>query len=223
MSAQAHVRDSIQLLIATEVRLYREGLAHGLARHEGLSIVGAAANGDETIAAAQRLQPAVVLLDMSMARSTVLVGEIVNVSPGTKVVAFAVAGDESDVIAYAEAGVSGYVPRDGSITDLVAAVEGAANGEALCSPRVAARAFRRLAALSAAAPRAEDSPRLTAREQEVVALIDEGLSNKQIARRLYITLATVKNHVHNVLEKLHVERRGEAAAVLRSRRRTSQA
>jgi len=220
MAAQESVRDAIRVVLASDVRLYREGLAESLGRTKRIEVIGTAGAAEEATNAVRRLQPRVVLLDMSMRDSAGLVGALLDASPDTRVVAFAVAGDESDVIAYAEAGVSGYVPRDGTVADVVAAVEGAACGETFCSPRVAAEAFRRLADLSAATP-AAPSPRLTAREAEVVGLIDEGLSNKQIARRLYITIATVKNHVHNVLEKLQVARRGEAAATLRAIRRRS--
>jgi DNA-binding NarL/FixJ family response regulator len=101
------------------------------------------------------------------------------------------------------------------VKDLRRAIESAWNGEAICSPRVAADAFSRLARLSAGRPPAPLSE-LTPREQEVARLIEQGMSNKQIARRLVITLATVKNHVHNVLEKLRVRRRGEVGARIRT-------
>jgi DNA-binding NarL/FixJ family response regulator len=218
MAAQELARNAIRVVLASDVRLYREGLAQSLGRADRIDIVGAAGTGDEAANAVRRLLPDVVLLDMSMRDSPGFVGEILCASPETRVVAFAVAGDESDVIAYAEAGICGYVARDGTVADVVAAVESAARGETICSPKVAAEAFRRLADLSASGQPAQ-APHLTARESEIVALIDEGLSNKQIARRLFITLATVKNHVHNVLEKLQVGRRGEAAATLRAMRR----
>src|SRR5439155_827652 len=105
--------------------------------------------------------------------------------------------------------------REASIDDLVTVIESVARGEAICSPRVAAGLLRRVAAL--AAGHGGDLPRaqLTNREREIVRLIDNGLSNKEIARALGIEVATVKNHVHNILEKLQVHRRGEAAARVR--------
>jgi DNA-binding NarL/FixJ family response regulator len=123
---------------------------------------------------------------------------------------------EESVLAFAEAGIAGYVPREGSVQDLVDAVERAVRGELQCSPQLAGAIIRRLAWRAAAG---SDFPRgpLTARETEIVRLIDQGLSNKEIAVRLGIEVATVKNHVHNLLEKLRVRRRAEAAAHIRSR------
>ncbi|HEX7241600.1 MAG TPA: response regulator transcription factor, partial [Longimicrobiaceae bacterium] len=121
---------------------------------------------------------------------------------------------EDVVLACAEAGVSGYVSRGASLDDLVGALRSVARGELVCSPHIAGSLFRRVAALS---ERREASPAavLTPREREILGLIDQGLSNKEISRRLRIELSTVKNHVHNLLEKLQVSRRGAAAACLR--------
>jgi two-component system, NarL family, nitrate/nitrite response regulator NarL len=132
-----------------------------------------------------------------------------------KVVAFSVADTEDEVCECAEAGIAGYVARNGSKEDLITAVENAVRGEVLCSPRVAASLFRRLAAhVQTSRQRPPEAP-LTGREQDIITLIDTGLSNKEIARQLKISLPTVKNHVHNILEKLQVRRRGAAAALLR--------
>jgi DNA-binding NarL/FixJ family response regulator len=106
---------------------------------------------------------------------------------------------------------------------LVATLESATRGEALFSPRMAASLLRRVAALAATQPSPSAQVRLTPRERDIMRLLDEGLSNKEIAQRLGIEVATVKNHVHNILEKLQVHRRGEAAAWSRvtQARRTS--
>ena len=205
----------IRLVIATDVRLYRDGLEQCLQRLDHVAVVGVAADADSAVALSARSAADIVLMDMSMPGSVACVSRIRSVSAGTRVVAFAIAGDESDVITYVEAGVSGYVPRDGSVTDLRRAIESAWNGEAICSPRVAAHAFSRLARLSGGRPTPPLSD-LTPREREVAHLIEQGMSNKQIARRLVITLATVKNHVHHVLEKLGVQRRGEVGARIRA-------
>jgi DNA-binding NarL/FixJ family response regulator len=121
-------------------------------------------------------------------------------------------GDD-DVLAWAEAGVSGYVARDASFEDLVETVRAVARGELRCSPRLAATLLRRVTALAGDAP--HSATRLTQREREISSLLEAGLSNKEIAGRLYIELPTVKNHVHNILRKVGASRRGEAAALLR--------
>jgi DNA-binding NarL/FixJ family response regulator len=120
-------------------------------------------------------------------------------------------------LAYAEAGVSGYVTCEQPVEDVVRAVKAVARGEMLCTPRVAATLVRHVATLAAGLG-AREIPAvtsLTPREIEIVGLIDRGMSNKQIAGTLHIEVATVKNHVHNVLDKLQLKRRGEAAAHLR--------
>jgi DNA-binding NarL/FixJ family response regulator len=140
---------------------------------------------------------------------------LVAAIPEVKVVAFAVPETESDIIACAEAGVAACVTREASFGELVATIERVGSGESLCSPQVAAVLLRRVATL-AAARSVEPASALTGREREILDLIDEGLSNKQIAQRLCIELPTVKNHVHNLLEKLDVQSRYEAAALMRN-------
>jgi DNA-binding NarL/FixJ family response regulator len=130
------------------------------------------------------------------------------------VVALAITESEAGVLACAETGVAGYVTRDASMDEVVATLLAVARGELACPPAIAASLFRHVGTLSAR--RGEPAPDvLTPREREIVELIEQGLSNKEISRRLSIGLSTVKNHVHNLLEKLHVPRRGAAAARLR--------
>jgi DNA-binding NarL/FixJ family response regulator len=131
-----------------------------------------------------------------------------------KIVALGVPDGEDAILSFGEAGIAGCVPPDASIQDLVQAVERAVRGELQITPRIAGAMIRRLA-LRAAAGDDSSGNTLTARESEIVRLIDQGLSNKEIAVRLGIEVATVKNHVHNLLEKLRVHRRAEAAARLR--------
>jgi len=218
MTREASKQEPIRVVVVSDVRLYRDGLVQCLSRQDSIEVVGSSAGGAESLEVVARIEPDIVLLDMSSDGSRSAVPEIAASGAGPRVVAFAV-DDIDEVIACAEAGIAGYVARDGAVNEVVEAIEFAHRGELRCSPAVAARAFDRLATLAAGRPSPrEEQPRLTAREMEIVELIDQGLSNKQIARRLYITIATVKNHVHNVLEKLHVGRRGEAAAMLRSMR-----
>ncbi len=211
-------RTVLHLLIVADVRLYREGLAKILDGRANLAVVGTAANREEALALVASTHPDILVLDMAMRSNLRIMRAVAGAAPDLKIVAFGVQESEYEVFACAEAGVAGYVPCEGSIDELVAIIESAAREELLCSPRMAAKLFRRAASVAtgAQAAAATNGPRLTRREREIVGLIDQGLSNKEIARRLHIEVATVKNHVHNMLEKLHVARRGEAAALLRA-------
>ena len=124
---------------------------------------------------------------------------------------------ESDVLTCAEAGVAGFVPVEASLADLVATVEGVARGEFACSARIAGVLLRHVGNLALARTSPRALPALTARELEVLRLLDGRCSNKQIARQLGIEVATVKNHVHRLLEKLHVHRRMDAVATVKGR------
>ncbi|GJG89707.1 DNA-binding response regulator [Gemmatimonadetes bacterium T265] len=219
----------LRVLVAGDIRIYRDGIVAHLRSLGRFAVVATAASPDETVARGREFAPDVVVLDMAMPASLDVARELLRAAPGTKVVALTVPDVEHAIVACAEAGVAGYVPREGSLDDLVAATDRAVRGEVALSTAVAAGLFRRVAALAAAldmtgaagvapgrgagGPPAAGRPAgLTPREREIVALIERGLSNKQIAAQLHIELATVKNHVHNVLEKLHVRRRGDAAA-----------
>jgi two-component system, NarL family, nitrate/nitrite response regulator NarL len=202
----------ISILVAVEIRLYREGLVRSLARHTSLRIVGTAADAGEAITALRQHPPQVVLLDIAMEDSTSLVREVRDVAPETRIIALGMRETERNVLLCAEAGISGYVPRDGTLGEVVAVVESAARGELRCSARMAAALFRRIETLAGAQPPGVDEASLTRREREVVELLDEGASNKEISRRLHIELSTVKNHVHNILTKLQVPRRSAISA-----------
>jgi len=211
--------ESCAVAIITDVRLYREGLARLLAGHETLHVLGAWSPSDDLLNCATELQACVFVVDSAAVRSPNLMPRLVSCVPRAKVVAFAVAEeDDAEIIACAQAGVAGFVARDASAEELIAAIRSAAGGGARCSPRVTAVVLGQVA--RAAPPRslACASATLTPRENEILALIDAGCSNKHIARKLGLEISTIKNHVHNILEKLQVERRGEAAAFVRAQR-----
>jgi two-component system, NarL family, nitrate/nitrite response regulator NarL len=201
-----------RVLILAEVGVHREALARSLGRTRRCDVVAVAAGIEEAVAALEEAGPEVVLVDIPTPAGANAVRTLVAAAPEIKVVALGVPEDERNVIAFAEAGASGYVAREGSMDDLVAVVESVARGECLLPPDIAAKVFRRVATL-AREPRLEPiQERLTARELDVLRLIEQGLSNKEIAKALSIELPTVKNHVHSILEKLNVRRRTAAAA-----------
>ena len=201
-----------RVIIASDVLLYREGLAASVSR-DGRLEVAAAVSGAEALAAVERLEPVAVLVDASAGEGLDVARSLHAARPAVRLVGFGISGGGSGVIACAEAGLAAFVDRDGTIDALVEAVVGALRGELACSPRIAAMMCDRLASLAGARPAAAEP--LTRREREVAALIAEGLSNKEIAIDLRIGPATVKNHVHNILDKLGASRRGEAVALLR--------
>ena len=208
------------MLVCTPIRLYLEGLLEVLGKR-GLTVSGAIDGIADCIAKAQGLDPDVVLVDIANAGGEAIIRRLVTQLPRTPVVVLGVPDDDGAVIACAEAGAAAYVTRDQTLDDLQRTLEAVARGESACSPKRAAMLLRRLAALAELAELAAHAwggdVRLTPREHEVLRLIDGGLSNKQIARQLCVELSTVKNHVHNILEKLHVDRRAQAAAWLRRR------
>ncbi len=203
---------TIRVLIVTDIRLYREGLEQILRREQELSMVGTAADLEDALTSVRELRPDVVLIDQAMPQNLAVVRAIRVLAPEVKVVALAVRAVEEEVVASAEAGIAGYVPREAGVSDLIATLQGVGRGELLCSPRVAAALLQRVTTLSKGRGSIEEDSHLTARELEVLELLERGSANKDIALRLGIEVATVKNHVHNILEKLRVQRRGQAAA-----------
>ena len=204
----------MRVVVAGDIRLYRDGVVVHLASEPELSVVGVAGDRSELVQRVREERPGIVVLDMAMAESLEAVRDLWHEAPDVRVVAITVPELEHAVIACAEAGIAGYVVREGSLDDLRRTIDSVARGESIVSPKMAASLLRRVSAL--AADRATPLPmeELTLREREIVGLIEQGLANKQIAARLNIELATVKNHVHRILEKLHVTRRGEIASRL---------
>ena len=216
LATEEQRRTAIRVLVVSGINLYREGLAHVLGADGRIEVVGTCERVGEAVEALQELSPDVVLLDMAARDARAMAREVADAKQGVRIVALGLA--EQDVVRYAEVGICGYVVREGSVDDLVDAVEAAMHEELHCSSKVAAALLRQVGRL-AAERRPGERARLTPRELEVVALIDRGLTNKEIASRLVIEVATVKNHVHNLLEKLGAQTRSEAAARVRRMRR----
>jgi DNA-binding NarL/FixJ family response regulator len=202
----------LRVAVVTEVCLYREGLAASLSRRPETDVVATAGRRADALDLLRRACPDVLLLDMATPGAADVVRAAGECRPVARVVALAIQESADSVLACAESGVCGYVTRDASIDDLVATLLAVARGELVCPPSIAASLFRHVGALAARRDEPAGVGALTPREREVLALIGQGLSNKEISRRLSIGLSTVKNHVHNLLEKMNVSRRGAAAA-----------
>lgn len=203
--------DLPRVVVVSDTLLYREGVARGLAHDEKL-IVAAVATMREALAKMELARADAVLLDTAASGALALARMLKLAWPTVAVIGFGV-DDEANSLACAEAGLVGFVGRDGTLAELATAVERALAGEVRCSPRLAALLCERVAALSG---RIDDMPTgLTRRERQIADLVSDGLSNKEIAIELRIGPATVKNHIHNILEKLHVPRRGAIGSRLR--------
>lgn len=205
----------ITVLIICDVRLYREGLGRTLGGHPATAAVHVVSEIQEGLAEIEHWSPEVVLLDTSSPNPTERIEAVLVLAPAARVVAFGVTDEPDTILACIEAGAAGYVTRDASLGELTSTVQAVARGEVLCSAEIAGLLSRRVAYLAAERRPSADMTVLTTREREVLALIDQGMSNKEIAKRLRLRLATVKNHVHQVLSKLGVSRRGAAAALVR--------
>jgi two-component system, NarL family, nitrate/nitrite response regulator NarL len=189
--------------IVSDVLLYREGLAASLFRNGRVKILGLVTSTD-ALPAIARNPPDALLLDGALVNCLQLARNVRDVAPGIRIVGFGISGGADHLVDCAQSGFTAFVGSESSVDELVTAIFRARNGELVCSPRVSALMCERLARLAMGSPK---SAVLTRREKEIAVLIGQGLSNKEIAIDLRIGAATVKNHVHSILEKLDVRRR----------------
>ena len=204
----------IRVFVVSPIAVLCEGLRALLASHDEIDVIGTAA---DVVDAAQQLRvsnplPDLILFDMSRPDSDGAALWLIEELPAARILAIAVPNRDHELVTCAELGVAGFVTSESPLVELLASIEAAHRGELLCTPAVAAALLHRLATV-ARGPRSKPSL-LTKREKEILALLGEGLTNKQIAERLYIAVPTVRNHVHNILGKLSLHRRAEAAAFI---------
>ena len=214
MSAQLHpLRGTTlpQLLIIGDIALFREGIENGLARTGEFRIVGSV-DVDQALAIVGRQQIDVAVLDTSRRRASSQARQLLAVCPTLKIVAFGIDGVD-DALACAEVGVRAFVGEDGSVEEISEAVRIAAQGLSICPPALTARLLDRLAEI-ARSSEVRRHDRLTERQDRIARMVAEGLSNKQIARELSISPATVKNHVHAILGKFDLPRRSAIGSQL---------
>jgi two-component system, NarL family, nitrate/nitrite response regulator NarL len=207
--APRRMTEPTSVLVVAAVRLYREGLSQAL-RERGFNVVGDP-SVDRGLDALADVRPDVVLVTADPRVGVDEIQAVMAAAPDARVVALAVPDAEGAIVACAEAGAAGFVTADESIEDLARAITNAAHDELGCSPSITAALARRLATLAGEQPPVDATARLTRREVEISDYLRSGLSNKEIASQLHIEVATVKNHVHNILEKLGLNRRTEVA------------
>lgn len=199
----------VRVAILSVVRLYAEGLAEYLGSRGDVSVVGIARNFDEIKKLVEAAPVDLILCDTSEKDTAIEVRRIASRFTEVRIVAVALTETETEIISWAEAGISAYVPRHASLTQLYTAILAAMRDEVKCSPKITGWLLRELRHRP---ERTQLGEELTAREIQTLRLISQGLSNKEIARELGISISTVKNHVHSVLEKLRVQSRSQAAA-----------
>jgi two-component system nitrate/nitrite response regulator NarL len=213
----------LRIFILSDVRLCREGLALLLAQQQDIELVGSASS-TAVIGDIVALKPDVVLLDAAAINGCTLASRLCGAMPESKLVAFAIREVDEEVIACAEAGIVAYVTRECSSEEMVDILHQAARGDFVCPPKLTGSLFRHIAAASAKQRYMNNAVRpqqdlgdfmLTRRERQIIPFIAQGLTNKEIARSLDLGPTTIKNHVHNILEKLGLRRRGEIAAQAR--------
>ncbi len=200
----------IKVFIASDVRLHREGLAALLRDCPSIKVMGAN-NVLETLNALRVTEVDVALMDALSPNDSDTIGALRKVCASVRILAFGIKETATEVLACAAAGIDGYIAMDAALQDMVTAIENVVRGELACSPKVAASLYQSVGHSSAAV----GNP-LTTRELQVADLMNRGCPTKEIAWRLGVKPCTAKNHVRNILHKLQVHRRGQAAAKLRT-------
>jgi DNA-binding NarL/FixJ family response regulator len=205
-------REPIRVLVVDDQELFRRGLTMLLAIEPGIEVIGEAGDGVEGTSLAASAAPDVVLLDIRMPKRSGIEAclAIKEAVPITKIIMLTVSDEEADLYEAVKSGASGYLLKDSSIEEVAQAVRVVADGQSLISPSMAVKLIDEFKQMSR--PERDHVPglRLTDRELEVLRLVARGMNNREIAKDLYISENTVKNHVRNILEKLQLHSRMEA-------------
>jgi DNA-binding NarL/FixJ family response regulator len=217
---EAPAGDSIRVMIADDHALFRRGLEMVLAEEPGIEIVGQACDGAEAVQVAAEAVPDVVLMDIRMPKTTGIEAAraMKEVAPSAKIVILTISDEEEDLFEAIRAGASGYLLKDIPLDEVAAAVRSVHGGQSLINPSMAGKLLTEFATLARRDAEEEPSkhapaPKLTEREMEVLRLVARGMNNRDIAKELYISENTVKNHVRNILEKLQIHSRMEAVMI----------
>jgi two-component system NarL family response regulator len=211
--------EPIRVLIVDDHALFRRGLEMVLDEEDDIDLVGQACDGAEAREKASEFLPDVVLMDIRMPRSGGIDAcrAMKEAAPSTKIVMLTISDEEADLFEAIRAGASGYLLKDIPLDEVAGSVRAVHEGQSLISPAMAGKLLTEFATL---ARRPEEErvqqvppPKLTDREMEVLKLVARGMNNRDIARELFISENTVKNHVRNILEKLQIHSRMEAVMI----------
>ena len=200
----------IRVLIADDQALFRRGLYVVLGTEDGIEVVGEAENGEEAVSKSEELAPDVVR--MPKVNGIDAARTIRGIAPTTKILMLTVSDEEDDLYVAIKAGANGYLLKEISVEEVAEAIRAVVQGQSLISPSMASKLLSEFNTLVKKAEEKQQfpAPALTSRELEVLRLVAKGMSNREIADQLYISENTVKNHVRNILEKLHLHSRMQA-------------
>jgi DNA-binding NarL/FixJ family response regulator len=218
-SGDQRVTEPIRTLIVDDHALFRRGLEMVLEAEADIELVGEASDGEEAVRKAGESLPDVVLMDIRMPRSSGIEAcrALKDVAPSAKIVMLTISDEEEDLFDAIRAGASGYLLKDIPLDEVADTVRAVYGGQSLINPSMAAKLLTEFAALARRddeePPQQLPAPRLTDREIEVLRLVARGMNNRDIAKELFISENTVKNHVRNILEKLQIHSRMEAVMV----------
>jgi DNA-binding NarL/FixJ family response regulator len=206
--------ERLRVLVCDDHALFRRGLQMVLEQEADLELVGEASDGVEAVQKAQELMPDVVLMDVRMPKRSGIeaAGDIKDMLPHVKILMLTISDEEADLYEAIKAGASGYLLKEIPIDEVADAIRSGWAGQSRISPSMASKLLTEFAAMSKTADERPQmpAPKLTDREMEVLKLVAQGLNNRDIAKELFISENTVKNHIRNILEKLHLHSRMEA-------------
>jgi DNA-binding NarL/FixJ family response regulator len=207
--------NKIRLLIIEDNRLLRDGILSILKPHKDIVIIAASGDGKNSLVKIKDLKPNVVLLDLGLrSQNSLHVVEIVKKDfPEAKIIVMDLAPIQSDILQFVKAGANGFILKDASLKDFLITIRAVAEGSTVLPPLLVDSLFSQIIefAVKEGKPKLKESVRMTTRERDVIGLLSEGMSNKEIGQKIHISTYTVKSHIHNIMEKLALHTRLEIA------------
>jgi DNA-binding NarL/FixJ family response regulator len=222
------MKEKIRLLLIEDNRLLREGLTAMLKKQQDINVVETVGDGENIVAMMKKYKPEVLLLDLGLrSRSSLNLVKLVKKNfPSSKVIIMDLIPSQADVLEFVQAGVSGFILKDATVSDFLKTIRSVAKGLKVLPSNLTGSLFSQIVehAINRSNPSILlDSVRMTKREKQVIELISEGYTNKEIAQKLHLSTYTVKSHVHNILEKLALNTRVQIAKYAHDTRKTKSA